>query len=774
MNLLRCHPRLPQRDVIDDRAPDEQEIILCGNPNAGKSTIFNLLTGGNAHIANYAGVTVEVKHGHMAVDGRRFVILDTPGIYALSARTEDEVVTESILFGHHPAVCIQVVDALNIARDLYLTLELLELGYRPVLLLNKWDLICRRQQFLRVHELGRALGVKCFTVSAKEPDSIGPIREYLAQISLDENARSSKSQLTLDYGPVLGPILCEAEAALAERGGQFPIPLRFSALRMLTCGLRRKLDRSGRGWRWRFWSPRKAPACEECGAPDGEWMRNLLLKAREACESHLGQQPAEAAAEQRHAYIRALMDIVGVEADESPSMLTVRQPASQERECARPEQSVTKTEPAQPYPASSRTDSIDRWLLHPVVGYLAFAVGLWLVFQATFTLGAPLAGLLEKAMSWLSAATKSALSFSPFAASLFGEGIIPGVGMVLVFLPNIFILFLALALMEDSGYLSRGTLLTDGILRRFGLSGRSFIPMVVAFGCNVPAILAARTMPTFKDRLITIAVIPWMSCSARLPVYILLAGAFFPSQWGGTVVLSMYLLGVVMAILAAKMLRKTVAGEVGELLVDLPDYRIPRAAASLRKMWSHTWHYVHKAGTIILLAAIIVWLLFTFPQTPQVSARAQLLSEGVDPTSEAISQAQVSHSYAGRIGRAIEPVFAPLGFDWRVAVGLVGATVAKEVMLSTMGVVYGVGGEVDSSSQRLVAVVRERSGLTPLTSLALMVFVLFYLPCLPTLGVIFRELKSYRWTAAVVGLHLFTAYALALLIVIVGRVAGLR
>jgi ferrous iron transport protein B len=772
MSPFRYHPQVPPRAVIDDRAPDEQEIILCGNPNAGKSTIFNLLTGGHAHIANYPGVTVEVKHGHTRMDGRRFVILDTPGIYSLSARTEDEIVTESILLGHHPAACIQVVDASNLARDLYLTLELLELGYRPVLLLNKWDLVRSRRLDPSVEALERFLGVKCFAVSAKDPHSLAPVREFLAQVAPDAAARTADAAVEIDYGPVLEPILREAEITLAERGGQLPSPLRFAALRMLTCGLGRGPHRGGRG-RGRRMRHGGGPPCEECGEPGGGWRRHLLLKAREACESQLGQEPAEVAAVQRHAYIHQLLETAGFPAPDTTTAPIPRQKLSATCACidtAFP--SEKQTSPPASHP--SRSDRIDRWLLHPVVGYLAFIAGLWLMFQATFTLGAPLVNLLEIAVSWLAVAAKSALAFSPFLASLIGEGIIPGVGLVLVFLPNILILFLALALLEDSGYLSRGALLTDGILRRFGLSGRSFIPMVVAFGCNVPAILAARTMPTFKDRLITIAVIPWMSCSARLPVYILLAGAFFPARWGGTVILSMYLLGVVVAILAAKLLRKAVAGEVGELLVELPDYRMPRLVASIQKMWSHTWHYVHKAGTIILLAAVIVWFLFSFPQTPQATARAQLIAAGDNPTAEAISQAQVSRSYAGRIGRAVEPVFAPMGFDWRVAVGLVGAAVAKEVMVSTMGVVYGVGEGVDAGSQRMVAAVRERSGLTPLTGLALMVFALFYLPCLPTLGVIYRELQSLRWTAAIVGLHLATAYVLALVVVLIGRLMGLR
>jgi len=771
MSPFRCHPQIPPKAIIDDRAPGEQEIILCGNPNAGKSSLFNLLTGGRAHIANYPGVTVEVKHGHTRVNGRRFVILDTPGIYSLSARTEDEVVAESILLSHHPKVCIQVMDASNLSRDLYLTLELLELGYRPVLLLNKWDLVRSQRLDPSVEALGRSLGVKCFAVSAKQPQSLAPVREFLAQLEPDAAARAGDAAIELDYGPVLGPILRLAEETLAERGGALPTPLRFAALRMLTCGLGRGPHHGGRG-RGRYRRFAGGPPCERRAEPGGGWRRHLLLTAREACESQLGQEPAEVAAEQRHAHIRRLLDAAGF-----PAPDTSIAPAPSQRSafaCESTGAAATAEQVAPPQTPTTRTDRIDRWLLHPVVGYLVFIAGLWLVFQATFTLGAPLASLLETVVAWLAATAKSALAFSPFTASLIGEGIIPGVGLVLIFLPNILILFLALALLEDSGYLSRGALLTDSILRRFGLSGRSFIPMVVAFGCNVPAILAARTMPTFKDRLITIAVIPWMSCSARLPVYILLAGAFFPARWGGTVILAMYLLGVLAAVFAAKLLRKAVAGEVGELLVELPDYRMPRVGASIQKMWSHTWHYIHKAGTIILAAAVIIWFLFTFPQTPQATARAEIIASGANPTSEAISQVQVSRSFAGRIGRAIEPVFRPLGLDWRVAVGLVGASVAKEVMLSTMGVVYGVGEEVDAGSQRLVAAVRERSGLTPLTGLALMVFTLFYLPCLPTLGVIFRELMSLRWTAAIVGMHLATAYALALAVVVVGRLAGLR
>jgi len=407
---------------------------------------------------------------------------------------------------------------------------------------------------------------------------------------------------------------------------------------------------------------------------------------------------------------------------------------------------------------------------------------MWLVFQATFTLGAPLMDLIDAGVSWLADASLAALAGVPLLASLVGEGIIPGVGMVLIFLPNIFILFLALSLLEDSGYLARGSLLTDGVLRRCGVSGRSFIPMIISFGCNVPAILATRTMPSFKDRLITIAILPLMSCSARMPVYVLLVGAFFARAWAGAIITLLYFLGIVMAVLLALALRRTVAtGEPGALIIELPDYKTPRILAATKSTWMMGKHYLQKAGTIIFAASIVIWFLFSFPQAPAVTAEnsplggAALAAEEV-PTKSAFATtspaSDIGGTYAGRLGKAIAPFFAPLGFDWRVTVGLIGSTLAKEIMVSTMGVVYGVGEEAEAEDETLIETVRTRSGLTPLTALALMIFALLYLPCLATIAVMYRELGSARWTLAIMGLHFGAAYLLAFLAIQVGRAMG--
>ena len=749
-------------------------LLLCGNPNVGKSTVFNLLTGGDAHIANYPGVTVEVKHGHFTVNGVRWIVHDIPGIYSLSAQTQDEVVAETILLAERPQICLQVIDTQNLPKDLYLTVELLELGYRPVLLLNKWDQAERQGVAPEVEKLEQALGLTCIRLTAVQPGAARKLREFLAAVDCEAHARQDEPAAELDYGPVLEPCIEEIERILQASITSPSFSLRYAAVRMLTCG-RAMGHGSGTGHgrgrgrgRGRWWRSRFGPPGECSEAPGTGWRRELRLRARDVCLRELGEEPAVVIARRRHEFIRRLLLDVGYpleRARQAPDAAGVRLPCE---ECPR---------------GDTTSDRIDRWLLHPIWGTLAFLAGLWLIFQATFKQGSPLAALLDAGVAWLARSATAALSAWPFLASLIGEGIIPGVGLVAVFLPNILILFFALALLEDSGYLARGVLLTDGVMRRCGLSGRAFIPMMIAFGCNVPAILATRTMRSFGDRLVAIMVLPLLSCGARLPVYVLLVGAFFPAAWGGSIFLGLYLLGVLVAVLLANLLRRTaVRREPGALIFELPDYKRPRLRLALKNMWDNGKHYLQKAGTVILAAAVIAWFLFSFPQAPPAVAGAAggaagmagtISPEGA-PQPGALEQAQVFHSFAGRLGRALEPVFRPLGFDWRVVVGLLGATLAKEIMLSTMGVVYGASEEAALESPTLVQMVRVSSGLSPLTALALMVFVLLYMPCLPTLAVMSRELGSVRLTAAAVALHFSVAYLLALMIVSAGRALGIH
>jgi len=777
---------------IDDQAPDELNLILCGNPNVGKSTLFNALTGGDAHVANYPGVTVEVKHGHFRAGTAKWVVQDTPGIYSLSARTEDEIAAEAILLTQYPNVCIQVVDTQNLPRDLYLTIELMELGYRPTLLLNKWDLAQKSNRAPDSKELEKILGLKCIPVIASKRASMQPLRDYLASILPDVVAREQQPRVRVDYGQLLGGILSDAERKLAVAEGDQTVPARFAALRLLTCGRGQYPGKGGgrgrmgagrgrgRGRGRGLTGPHPA-----CGAEPGTgWRHHLRLRAYSECMTQLGEEPTVIVAERRHAYIRAILRRIGLAAgpqlhDDKVLEGAVAGTLTSGSVAAKEAPSLSKH--LKFPPATTLSDRLDRWLLHPIWGWFVFIFGMWLVFQATFTLGEPLMNLIDSGVFWLADASLAALSSVPLVASLVGEGIIPGVGMVLVFLPNIFILFLVLALLEDSGYLARGSLLTDGVLRRCGVTGRSFIPMVISFGCNVPAILATRTMPSFRDRLITIAVLPLMSCSARMPVYVLLIGAFFARAWAGTIITLLYFLGIIVAVLLALILRRTVAtGEPGALIIELPEYKAPRILAAVKSMWLMGKHYIQKAGTIILTASIVIWFLFSFPQAPEIAAansyapNAAIAAEVASPggkLSFADARSGVGNTYAGRLGKAIAPIFTPQGFDWRVTVGLIGSTLAKEIMVSTMGVVYGVG-EVSEQDESLIRTVRARSGLTPLTALALMIFVLLYLPCLATVAVMYRELGNIRWTAAVVGIHFAIAYVLSLFVVQVGRAMG--
>jgi ferrous iron transport protein B len=656
----------------------EIRVALTGNPNVGKTTLFNALTGSRQHVGNWPGVTVEKKTGRVGRNGREIEVVDLPGTYSLTAYSVDEVVARDYILDEKPDVVVQVVDATNLERNLYLTTQLAELKTPMVIALNMADMAEARGDSIDHRKLSAFLEIPVVRTVGTRGDGLGD----LLDAAIREAETSPHHEHTVGYGKDVEAMiasLADALAADTDLAGRYP--LRWLAVKLL------------------------------------EGDENILAKVRGGAAS---------------ARVEGILS--SVDADECEAMMADKRYEA----IAAVLPQVRKAEPG----SMSPSDMVDRVVTDRYLGIPIFLALMWGAFELTFTVAAPFMTAIDAAVARL--AEFAAGSIEPaWLASLLGDGIIGGVGSVLIFLPNIFILFLILAILEDSGYLARAAFIMDRPLYALGLPGKAFIPMLVGFGCNVPAIMATRSIEGENDRLLTILANPFMSCSARLPVYILFAGAFFPAH-AGSVVFFLYVLGIAVAIGSAKLFRSTILpGEVSPFVMEMPPYRIPTAATALLHMWSRGSMYIRKAGTIILAGVAIVWLLASFPF-------------GVEYGS--------AESLAGMIGHALEPLVAPLGFDWKVAVALIFGFIAKEIVVGSLGTLYGTGEE--TLSEALLA----DPGLSAAAALALMVFVLLYTPCVAALGVIKKETGSWRWAGFSVAYSLAVAWLLAF---VVGHVAGL-
>ncbi|WP_026068934.1 ferrous iron transport protein B [Methanomassiliicoccus luminyensis] len=646
----------------------EIRIALIGNPNVGKTSLFNVLTGSRQHVGNWPGVTIEKKTGSRPHKGYVLQITDLPGTYSLATRSPDEAVANDFITKEHPDLVVQVVDSTNLERNLYLTTQLMDMGLDVVLALNMSDMAESRGDILDVKKFSQAWGIPAVPISATQRTGINDLLDTIIKTFKDETV----PRPITDFGAAAEKKVAELEGIM--HANQFDTPtLRWIALRLME-GMEEpsKLTQN-------------AAAAQQLDAAlvgvDKEGMEmDFVDKRYEAITSTLGK-----------VYRR------GVE-------------------------------------KRSISDSLDRVVTNKWLGIPIFLVLMWGIFELTFTVAAPFASLIDMGFAWL--AEWIGANVQPdWLASLLGDGIIGGVGFVLVFVPNILVMFLMLSILEDSGYLARAAFIMDRAMSKLGLHGKSFIPMLLGFGCNVPALMASRTIEDKNSRLITILTTPYMSCSARLPVYILFAGIFFPAV-AGTVVFGMYILGIAVAIGSALLFRHTILkGESSPFIMELPPYRMPIFKGTLIHMWERGSQYIKKAGTFILLGALIVWLLASFPW-------------GVEYGSEA--------SYAGALGHLLVPILAPLGFDWRIAVALVFGFLAKEIVVGALGVLYGA--EEGAGLEEVL-----ETSMTAPVALGLMSFVLIYTPCVAALGVLWRETRSWKWTL----FHVFYSLAVAYLVAFV-------
>ncbi len=684
-------------------------VALAGNPNSGKTTLFNRLTGMRQHVGNYPGVTVEKKEGSVTFRDYDIQVVDLPGIYGLTAYSLDELVTRNFLIEEKPEVVISVIDASNLERSLYLTTQLMELSGHVIVALNMADTAAELGFHIDPVLLSKLFGVPIvFTVATKN-EGIEKLLEEAVNL-FEEKDRSESA--VIRYGEEIEHELDTLQALLSRDPSlAVKYPPRWLALKMLEDDreLVSKVEKT----------------------PHAETIIRQAQKSRHHLHTIFGDTSDVLIAERRYGFIS------GACSEAVKRSYEIRHTVS---------------------------DKIDSILLSRALGLPVFLIVMWALFRFTFTLSEPIVGWLEAGQGFLSDAAMRFLPYHYGIRSFVTEGVIGGVGSVLVFIPVVSLLFLALAFLEDSGYMARGAFIMDRFMHAMGLHGRSFVPMILGFGCNVPAIMAARTIESKKDRLTTILIIPFMSCAARLPVYGLFIGAFFPERIGGNVLFSLYLLGIAIGVVSSRVFRKHLfPGEGVPFVMELPPYRMPTAAGLLIHMWGRVVLYVKKAGTVILAGTVVVWFLSNFPWSTQEygkysnSAFEEETRHGEETVlglQQRMESEKMERSYAGKIGKAIAPALKPLGFDdWRVAVGLTGGIVAKEIIVGILGTLYEAGKtgrneenplSLRDALQRQVRADGSRM-YSPIAAYSFMVFVLLYAPCLATIAVIRKETGTWRW-----------------------------
>ena len=705
--------------------PDESDrpvVALAGNPNSGKTSVFNALTGLHRKVGNYPGVTVERVEGRLVLpDGRAARVIDLPGCYSLYPRSADERVARNVLLGldvrlPRPDCVVAVVDASNLERNLYLATQLFETGTPVVIALNMMDVVRRRGTPIDAAALEAELGVPVVPVVGRTGEGTDALVAALARAGAPGRvwSMSSEGEQALDTltAAVRAADTVPANAADGE------------ALRLLTSALD------------------DDPFLVR-GGPERQ---RALAAAREEL-AHAGIDREAVEAECRYASCSRLADAV-------------------------------RTTPA--IPVVRRSERLDRVLTHRVLGPLLFVVVMGSIFWSVYAGAAPFMDWIEGGTGWLGERVQELLG-PGVLVDLLKDGVIAGVGNVLIFLPQICLLFLFLTILEDFGYLARAAFLIDRLMRGAGLSGKSFVPLMSSFACAIPGVMSARTIENRRDRMVTILVAPLMSCSARLPVYALLIGAFIPLGYQGLTLLSMYLLSILAALVVALVLRKTLfRGEASTFLLELPSYRMPSARQVLRTVLGRGGVFVRQAGTIILAISIVLWFLAYFPKDDTIAQQArQRIEAGAEAAEVADweASAQLEQSFAGRLGHAIEPVIAPLGYDWKTGIGLVASFAAREVMVSTLGIVYSVG-DADEESAPLRQRLREDrrpDGTpvhTPLTAISLMVFFVLACQCMSTLAVVKRETNSWRWPLFMVAYMTGLAYVASLVVYQGGLLLG--
>ena len=706
----------------------EIRVALVGNPNCGKTSLFNIASGSHEHVGNYSGVTVDAKEGRFSYGGYKFVLVDLPGTYSLSAYSPEELYVRKNLIENVPDVVINVVDASNIERNLYLTTQVIDMNLRTVMALNMYDELEAKGDEVDIKQLGWLLGIPICPTVSRDGRGVNELFDTVIKIYTQSDPQLAR-HIHINHGPELEKSIDRIKLLIQEnRDIRSHYSTRYLSIKYLEndSDIEKVIST----------------------LPNKNAIASARKEEQERIESLLHTNTESAIVDAKYAFIQGALSETYRQHAENRSKRTI-------------------------------TDKIDaivtnKWLAFPI-----FIVLLYIMFKATFSLG-------NYPMEWIDWLVGkfgdfvSTFMVDGWLKDLVVNGIIAGVGSVLVFLPNILILYFFISIMEDSGYMARAAFIVDKLMHRIGLHGKSFIPMVMGFGCNVPAIMATRTIESRKSRLITIAIIPFMSCAGRLPIFILLAGAFFPKH-AALALLGIYVLGVVLAILSALVLSKFVKDDDLPFVMELPPYRIPTAKA----IWRHTWEkgrqYLQKMATTILICSIVIWFLGYFPRSQKLIDAQNLYADSysgmVSGNPEEIAEKealelqindlyeeQQADSYIGKLGQAVAPVLNPLGFTWKMDVSLLTGVAAKELVVSTLGVMYSQGAKIsegeDLSEDTALQAALSQAIQWP-AALAFMVFILLYFPCIATFVAIKNETGKWKWAIACITYTMVVAWICA-------------
>ncbi|RPH32869.1 MAG: ferrous iron transport protein B [Bacteroidales bacterium] len=746
-NYSGVHSSEPESIILETSAKEQSKVIniaLVGNPNAGKTTLFNYASGSHEHVGNYGGVTVDSKNAKFKYKGYTFNITDLPGTYSLTAYSPEEIYVRRYIHENTPDVVVNVVDASNLERNLYLTTQLIDMDIKVVVALNMYDELLHKGDKFDFKSLGKMIGIPFVPTVSSKGKGITSIFDTVINVYADKD--KTIRHIHINYGEYIEQSIWEIQQKVKLNCN---ITIDYSS-RYLSIKLLEK-DRLVH----KLLS--KSDNYDEIKKITEQEIKKLELIFKEDSETLI--------TDAKYGFIAGALKETLHEGDHSKH----------------------KT-----------TEIVDTLMTHQLFGFPIFIFFMWLTFYTTFTLGSYPMHWIDSGVHQISNLLSNLMVDGPFKDLLI-NGIVNGVGSVIVFLPNILILFFFISVLEDTGYMARAAFIMDKLMHKIGLHGKSFIPLVMGFGCNVPAIMATRTIENRNNRLLTMLITPFMSCSARLPIYILIIGAFFPTH-ASSMLFTIYMLGILMAIGTALIFKRTFfkSNDV-PFVMELPPYRIPTVRSTLKHMWYKGSQYLRKMGGVILIAVIFVWALGYYPRDTKFSkdyngliatSTSRLTISSTDSITSVKLHEQIKiletekeserqeQSYLGRVGKFIEPAIAPLGFDWKMGVSLLAGVTAKEIVVSTLGVLYQAEKDADEHSSTLIGKLQKesyKSGpkvgekvFTPLTAFSFLLFILIYFPCVAVIAAIKKESGSWKWAAFTIVSTTSLAWLVAFIVYQVG------
>ncbi len=758
----RHRQRGSYQGIIDDQTLKDAaekrgkviDVALVGNPNSGKTTIFNYASGSKEHVGNYGGVTVDSKQAKLTLDGYTINLIDLPGTYSLTAYTPEELYVRKYIIGHKPDIVVNVLDSSNIERNLFLTTQLIDMDIKVVAALNMYDELEKKGDKFEYESLGKMIGIPFIPTVGSKGEGIEELFRRVIQVY--EGKDPTVRHIHINYGKGVENSISKIQEKIKKNKGLSDnVSSRYYAIKLL------ENDKGA------LFSLSRSPNFEE--------IKQTVESETQKLENFFKEDSETLIADAKYGFIAGAL-----------------------KETYTPNKFKRKLK--------TDTEIIDTFMTNRLFGFPIFIFFMWVMFMATFKLGQYPQYWIEQLVGVISQGADYVLP-EGILKDLIINGIINGVGGVIVFLPNILILFFFISLMEDTGYMARAAFIMDKLMHKIGLHGKSFIPLIMGFGCNVPAIMATRTLENRNDRLLTMLINPFMSCSARLPVYILIVSAFFPDN-EVTVLFSVYAIGILFAILFSMLFKKTIFKSVeAPFVMELPPYRLPTFKATLKHMWHKGYQYLRKMGGVILFASVLIWALGYFPRTSEetekIDRQIEIVNNNYDETISATSDSQKTatllavkndsimklqyrkesvrqeNSLIGRTGKFVEPVMEPLGFDWKMTVSILAGVIAKEVVVSTLGVLFQAENPEDIKSGTLVNKLqnakyidgkkREKPIFTKITAFAFLMFILLYFPCVATVAAVKNESGNWRWAAFLVVYTTSIAWIIAFLVNQIGN-----